>query len=124
MVKYEPAPYVHSTMLHDDNLDDSAMLIIDTIIKYNIVAEQCTAHLRKCDQALASRLWDKLGVTFQANSVKYPSVMVAPHETEGRNQFQEKCQALCFPPESQRPCHLQECVSYSLNPSLLYNLIS
>ena len=98
--------------------------MVDNILKYNIIAEQCAARLREYDQSLIGQLWEELEAIFMGDSVKYPSTMVASHDTEGRNQFRVKCQALCFPPdlESQRPCCPQECVSCSLNSLLLYSL--
>ena len=111
-------------MPYDDNLDNSAKIMVDTIVNYDIVAEKCAARLRRYDQALIGRLWKEQEMIFMGDPVKYPSVMVAPHDTEGRNQFWAKCQALCFPPESQRPPRPQECVPCPLNSSLFYNLVS
>lgn len=111
-------------MPYDDDLDDSARILVETIVNYDIIAEKCAAHLRQYDQALVGRLWEERQAIFTGDAIKYPSAMVAPHDTEGRNWFRAKCKALCFPPESKRPRQPQECVSCPINLFLLYNLVS
>ena len=57
-------------MPHDDDLDDSVRILVETIVKYDVIAEQCAAHLHQYDQALVGRLWEEGQAIFMGNSVK------------------------------------------------------
>lgn len=104
-----------------NDLNDIERDIVDTMVSYELVAEQCAMHLRQFDQGLVTRLWGEGQAIFMSDPVKYPCIPAPQIDTAGRNQFRRKCLDLCFPPESKKPRRPQECVSYRLNPLLLYN---
>ena len=77
--------------------------MIERITNYVIVAEQCAEHLRSFDFPDIKQLWAQVQTDFLADPVKYPSVMAEINDLEGRQKFQLKCRAICFPPNSELP---------------------
>jgi hypothetical protein len=90
--------------------------MIDRITNYVVVAERCSAHLRSFNFPDVKRLWAQVQTEFLADPVKYPSAMAGQNDMEGRQQFQLKCQAICFPQNSELSRSPEECVS---RPSIL-----
>jgi hypothetical protein len=77
--------------------------MIDKIANYTIVAERSAAHLRSFDSTSMKQLWPQVQTDFLGDPVKYPAVMADLNDVEGRRLFQSKCEAICFPPESESP---------------------
>jgi hypothetical protein len=100
-------------MPHDEDLNEQEDILVEAIVKYDIVAEQCAAKLRQYDQKMVERLWAERESVFMGDPVKYPVIMALPQDTDGRNMFRTKCLGLCFPPETPR-CP-EECVFCALN---------
>ena len=88
--------------------DPSSQDLIDKMAKFLIVAERAAEHLRTLNFLSTKELWVQVQADFQGDPVKYPTVMVPQHDIEGRKQFQMKCEAICFPPESELPCCPEE----------------
>jgi hypothetical protein len=101
-----------NAMPRDDDLNEHEKMLVQTIVKYDIVAERCAAKLRQYDRALVERLWAEGESMFMGNPTKYPVITALQQDMDGRNRFRMKCQGLCFPPE--RPRCPEECVSCAL----------
>jgi hypothetical protein len=88
--------------------DASDQKYIDRMAGYLVVAERCGIKLRSLDQSVVEPLWNDLQVVFYNDPIKYPSAMPQINDVEGRRLFQEKCEAICFPPASSAPSSLEE----------------
>jgi hypothetical protein len=100
-------------MPRDNDLNEHERMLVETIVKYDIVAEQCAAKLRQYDRTLVERLWAEGESMFMGNPAKYPVITALEQDTDGRNLFRMKCQGMCFPVE--RPRCPEECVSCALS---------
>lgn len=88
--------------------DQSSQDLIDKMARFLIVAERSAAHLRTLDFSSTKELWVQVQAAFQNDPMKYPVIMAPQDDTEGRKQFQMKCEAICFPPETEQPCCPEE----------------
>jgi len=106
-------------------VDAAGKLLMDSIIKYSLIAETCAAHLRSCNSAGLEQLWKQTQRVFQSDPVKYSSVIASSNDTQGRQLFQLKCQGLCFPPESRLPlCPEDYIIMYFAAQASLQSIIS
>lgn len=107
-------PRSKAAMRWKPNAFEQAM--IDQMAAYVVVGQKCMDHIRSLDFPNKEWLWAQVQADFLANP-KYPSVVAAQDDVEGRKQFQLKCQAICFPLRSGLPHTPEECVLYSFIPA-------
>jgi hypothetical protein len=91
-----------------DNNEISAKRLVDTMVNYSLVAEDCLAHLRTFDEATVKDLWAKGDKIFMRDSAEYPSAIPPRNDLVARELFRKKCMAFCFPLPSDRPVGPEE----------------
>jgi hypothetical protein len=83
--------------------------MIDLFAQLLVISQRSSDHLRSLPFPDVKQLWAHIQADFQNDPVKYPSVMADMNDVEGRNHFQKKWEAICFP--QQPPCSPEQCVS-------------
>jgi hypothetical protein len=84
----------------DDEIEKSAKRLVDTMVNYSLVAEDCLAHLRTFNETTVKELWAKCDKIFMCDSAQYPSAIPPRTDPVAREWFRLKCIAFCFPPPS------------------------
>lgn len=84
----------------DDENEKSAKRLVDTMVNYSLVAEDCLAHLRTFNETTVKDLWVKSDEIFMRDSAQYPSAIPPRTDPAARERFRLKCMAFCFPPPS------------------------
>ena len=87
----------------DDDIEKSAKRLVDTMVKYSLVAEDCLEHLRTFNETTVKDLWAKGDKIFMCDSVRYPSAIPPRNDPVVKEQFRSKCMTSCFPLSSNPP---------------------
>jgi hypothetical protein len=82
--------------------DATEQHMIDEMAKYLILGEHVSAKLRTLEKSHCEQLYNRISGAFTRDPIKYPSLMALDNDKKGREVFAAKCEAICFPPPSQR----------------------
>ena len=99
-----PMPQSKDTQQWKPNAFEEAQ--INRIASYVVVAERCAVYFHTIDFALLEKLRAKGVASWQGDPNKYPSMLAADNDKEGKDLFRSKCDALCFP--RKEPCRAEE----------------
>jgi hypothetical protein len=92
------------------NPDAFGRAMIDLVARLLILSERSSQHLRSLSFPGVKQLWERIRADFQNSPAQYPSVMADINDIEGRRQFREKWEAICF--SQQSPSSPEQCVFY------------